>query len=165
VYWIWKEVSNSQPVSSSCNLWDSEHSDTAPLSHRNLAMVAKEEYQERIVTIDGHNMLWKSSRLLSQACYADINTFVPKFLDKSDTLTAVRKVHRIYGRWNLMKIDIRIKGSEDLWKAVPIFIADAICDTYIWQLSHDSFGRCVHEVDSATIIWFLKCIFCCESMK
>ena len=41
---------------------------------------------------------------------------VPKILDKSHTLTAVRKVHRIYGRWNFVKIDIRIMSSEDLWQ-------------------------------------------------
>ena len=42
---------------------------------------------------------------------------------------------------------------------IPVLIADTICDDYIWQLSHDSFGRGVHEIECSAIIWLLEGVF------
>ena len=48
-------------------------------------------------------------------------------------------------------------------QTLPVFIADPIGNDYVWQLSHDSLGSRVHEIESTAIIGLLEGVFIGES--
>ena len=50
-------------------------------------------------------------------------------------------------------------------QTLPVFIADPIGNDYVWQLSHDSLGSRVHEIERSAIIRLFEGVFIGESIS
>jgi hypothetical protein len=67
--------------------------------------------------------------------------------------------------WNTKLSWIRLLDLILEEQKIPVFIANPICNDYVWQLSHHSLGSRVHEIESTSIIGLLERVFVRESIS
>ena len=50
-------------------------------------------------------------------------------------------------------------------RSQPVFVADAVGNGYVGKVTHDGFGRRIHEVQRSLVVWLLKAIFRTEPAR
>ena len=60
--------------------------------------------------------------------------------------------------------DYTFNGLDKTFGNLPELVTDAICNSYIRQLGHNSFCSRIHKVQRSTVVRLFKCVLFRESI-